>query len=124
LRDAAEVARVSDRPTLRRDDADPGPLRTILTAGPGTGDTPDRPAHPVRWLLSDPVPQLLDALPLDPPATEPVPSEPEPTEPAPASVPLPAPDSHPIRETVEPVRETLPVGDGNVVDREPALLQR
>ena len=123
LRDAAEVARSSDRPTLRRDDPQSGPLRSVLTP-PDVEDTPERP-RPVRWLLSDPIPQQLDALPLDLPSTEPE-SEPEPTEPS-----APAPERHPIQETVQEVREsspsvrdTLGTDDGNVVDREPALLQR
>ena len=124
LRDAAEAARSTDRPTLRRDDAQPGPLRSVLTR-PDTEDVPERP-RPVRWLLSDPVPQLLDAVPLDVPSNEPAP-----TEPAPTPTPLPAPDSHPVRESVETARESVPsVRDtlgsdgGNVVDREPTLLQR
>jgi hypothetical protein len=96
----------------------------VLTR-PDVEDAPERP-RPVRWLLSDPVPQLLDALPLDPGSTEPAP-----TEPAPTPTPLPAPESHPVRESVEEARESMPsVRDtltpdgGNVVDREPALLQR
>jgi RNA polymerase sigma-70 factor (ECF subfamily) len=118
LRDAAETARSSDRPTLRRDDAEPGPLRSVLTP-PDVEDTPERP-RPVRWLLSDPIPQLLDAVPLDPPSTEPAPTP-----------PAPAPETHPVQETVQAVREPLPsIKDmrssdgGNVVDREPDLLQR
>jgi RNA polymerase sigma-70 factor (ECF subfamily) len=131
LRDAAEAARSGDRPTLRPDDAEPGPLRSILPSRPDTGDMPERPARPVRWLLSDPIPLLLDALPLDPPSSEPAPTEPVPTEPAPDPSPVPDPDSHPVREAVESSRETVPTvrdtqapGGGNVADREPDLLQR
>jgi RNA polymerase sigma-70 factor (ECF subfamily) len=134
LRDAAAATRSGDRPTLRgsvRDDADPGPLRSILASQPDKVDRPERPAQPLRSLLADPIPLLLDALPIDPPSSEPGPVEPVPTEPAPTPSPLPAPGSHPIRETVQPakeavppLRDTLTPGGGNVADREPDLLQR
>ena len=129
LRDAAAAARSSDRPTLRPDDEQPGPLRSILTSRPDGVDRPERPAQPLRSFLADPIPSLLDALPIDPPSSEPGPvEEPAPVdevpgEPAPAPE-VPAPGSHPVRGTVQPVKETMTPGFGNVADREPALLQR
>lgn len=120
LRDAAVAARSSDRPTLRPDDEQPGPLRPILTARPDGLDRPERPAHPLRSFVADPLPSLLDASPFNLPTFE---SGPAPSEPAPTpEVGVPA--SHPIRETVQAVKETPTPGFGNVADREPDLLQR
>ena len=117
LRDAAAAARSSDRPTLRRpgrDDSEPGPLRSILPARPAA-DRPERPVQPLRPLLADPVPLLIDRLPLE--ATpDPTPGEP---------VPFPDSGSRPqVREILEQGKGTAIPGDDNVADHDPALLRR
>jgi RNA polymerase sigma-70 factor (ECF subfamily) len=137
LRDAAETWS-SDRPTLRKDDVSPGPLRSLLPPRPDTPDRPERPVHPLRSLLES-FPTLLDPLPvpeLEPVPTEPVPGEPVPTEPvlaepAPVPAPEPEPDAHPIREAVQetretvfPLRDTETADDGIVADRDADLLRR
>jgi hypothetical protein len=106
VRDVVEAARSADRPQWRpeRDEARPGPLRSILAA---RAERPERP-RPIRSLLEDPIPLALDALPLDlgPISAEPV----EPVEPVPAAPVEPQPpaetempdDQPTVRETVEP----------------------
>jgi RNA polymerase sigma factor (sigma-70 family) len=124
LRDAAAVARSGDRPVLNRPvrgDGGAERLRSVLPAAPDPVDTPERPEHPLRSLLTDagtwpagllpigPVP--LDPLPLDPVPVDPVPVDPVPVEPPPAT-PAPAPDAPPSRkdavdaakDAAEPVR--------------------
>jgi len=122
LRDAAAAARSSDGPTLNRpvrDDGGTGQLRSVLPASPGTVDPPERPAHPLRSLLTDPPPPApVDPapLPVDPLPVDPAPGDPVPAGPVPA-IPAPAPDSPPTvkgeAETVKDGAETLrPSGDG------------
>jgi hypothetical protein len=141
LRDAATAVRSADRPQLSgRDDSEPGPLRSILASRPDRADRPERP-HLVRALLADPVPTLIDALPIEPltgtlpagPGAEPAPSGPAPVEPAAEPVPgaeeptgsAPVPDEQPtLRDAVPPARDTVEPGDGNVAGHDPALLRR
>ena len=143
LRDATDTLRPEDRPTLRRNDSEPGPLRSILPDRPRRVERPDRP-HPLRVLLADPVPFLIDPLPIDPPSAEapvdlgapdqeppaeipgestPVPTEPAPVDPAPGEDPsLPDGESRPtLRETV---KDAAAPGDDNVAGHDPALLRR
>ena len=134
LRDATDAFRAADRPTLRRDDSEPGPLRSILQDRPRRAENPERP-HPLRALLADPVPVLIDPLPIDelpadlgapdqaPTAEVPDGSTPTPTDPAPGDGPLlPDRESRPtLRETVT---DTMTPGDDNVAGHDPALLRR
>ena len=130
LRDAAAAARSAERPTLRRgDDSQPGPLRSVLPARPDA-DRPEPPVQPVRTLLADPVPFLIDALPLDATPVESTPEEPPAAEPPPAD---PAPgDSLPDNGSRPKVREILeqrkgalrPGGESNVAEHDAALLRR
>jgi hypothetical protein len=132
LRDAAAVARSSDRPRLNRPvraDSEPGPLRSILTA-PRPVEQPDRPT-PLRSLL-EAIPTLIDPLPDGPLPVAPVPTAPAPGEvlesvsPAPVEpAPVPEQDSRPsVRETVGSANDTLTPGDDNVAGHDPALLRR
>ena len=122
IRDAAAAARSSDGPTLRRpvrSDSGTGPLRSILPAPPDEVDAPERPAHPLRSLLADPVPLLTDPIPTDPIPTDPVPADAVPAAPGPA-IPAPAADSRPsIREGVEPAK-----GAARFTPNDTALLRR
>jgi RNA polymerase sigma-70 factor (ECF subfamily) len=136
LRDAADALRAEDRPTLRGNDSEPGPLQSILQDRPPRVERPDRP-HPLRALLADPVPFLIDPLPIDdspidpgaldqePPTGSPVESTPAPTEPEPAPGEgplLPDRESRPtLRETVT---DATGPGDDNVAGYDPALLRR
>lgn len=139
LRDAADVLRSDDRPTLRRDEVTPGPLRSILPDRPRRVERPERP-HPLRALLAEPVPFLIDPLPIDEspvdlgaldqePAAEipgestPAPTEPAPVDPAPGEGPLlPDRESRPkLRETV---KDAVTPGDDNVAGHDPDLLRR
>ncbi len=139
LRDAADALRSEDRPTLRRSDPEPGPLQSILPDRPRRVERPDRP-HPLRALLADPVPFLIDPLPIDdspigpgaidqeptaeiPGEPTPAPTKPEPVAPAPGEGPLlPDRESRPtLRETVKDARGP---GDDNVAGHDPDLLRR
>ena len=134
LREAAAAAGSTDRPKLNRPvrgDSDPGPLRSLLPARPEV-DRPERPARPLRTVLADPVPFLIDAVPLDPVPVEPMPDNPTPDQPSPSEPtptdPVPAPDneSRPkIRDIAEQDGDGVaPGGDANVADDDPALLRR
>jgi RNA polymerase sigma-70 factor (ECF subfamily) len=98
LRDAA-AARPADGPALTRPVRRPsgtGPIRSMLPARPDTVDRSERPAHPLRSLLADPVPVPIDPVPADPMPADPI------------SV-IPLPDAVPeVEETVEPVPEVVP----------------
>ena len=120
LRDAAAAARSSDGPVLNRPVADsgPGPLRSVLPAGPVPVDPPDRPAHPLRSLLADPQPVSTDPIPAGPVPGDPIPdglipADPIPVDPPPAdpipAVPAPGPDSRPsVRETAGEAKDAAP----------------
>ncbi len=142
LRDAATAVRSADRPTLRRDDVAPGPLRSILPARPGAVQRPDRP-HPLRSLLTDPVPILIDPLPIDelpidpapidprpgaqvPGESTPTPTEQTPVDPTPDERPqVPDRESRPSpRETAGSAKDAVNPGDDNVGGHDPALLRR
>ena len=135
LRDASEALRSEDRPTLPRYDSEPGPLRSILPDRPRRVEAPERP-HPLRALLADPVPFLIDPLPVEelpvdpegldqepPGESTPAPADPTPVDPAPGEGPLlPDRESRPtLRETV---KDTMTPGDDNVAGHDPALLRR
>jgi RNA polymerase sigma factor (sigma-70 family) len=139
LRDAADALRSDDRPTLRRNDPEPGPLQSILQDRPPRVERPDRP-HPLRALLADPVPFLIDPLPIDdspidpgahdqePPAEipgepTPAPTEPEPVDPAPGESPL-LPDRESRPTPRETVKDATDPGDDNVAGHDPDLLRR
>jgi len=135
LRDAADAARSTDRPTLNRPvrgDSEPGPLRSILGSRPRPVEQPDRPT-PLRSLLES-IPTLIDPLPVETvptaPAsgetTTPEPTGPAPTEPAPIEPsPVPEQDPHPTaRETVSSTKDAVTPGDDNVGGHDPALLRR
>ena len=139
LRDAAGALRSEDRPTLRRNDPEPGPLQSILQDRPPRVERPERP-RPLRALLADPVPFLIDPLPIDdspidpgaldqeptaeiPGESTPAPADPEPVDPAPGEGPLlPDRESRPtLRETV---KDATGPGDDNVAGHDPDLLRR
>ncbi|HKY75374.1 MAG TPA: sigma-70 family RNA polymerase sigma factor [Acidimicrobiia bacterium] len=135
LRDASDALRSEDRPTLRRDDSEPGPLRSILPDRPRRVDAPERP-HPLRALLADPVPFLIDPLPvedspIDPGALDqesPGESTPAPTAPAPVD-PTPGegrllPDRESRPTLREAVKDAEVPSDDNVAGHDPALLRR
>jgi hypothetical protein len=107
LRDAATAARAGDRPTLHRPeqtDGGAGRLRSVLAARPPTSDGAERPAHPLRTLLTDP-----PAVPVAP-----APADPPPADPLPAPPPLPAapaaPEAPTVSGTVVTVKGLLPLG--------------
>ncbi|HET9769242.1 MAG TPA: sigma-70 family RNA polymerase sigma factor [Acidimicrobiia bacterium] len=106
LRDAVESARSSDRPQLRpeRDQAEPGPLRSILPV-PAGGERAERP-RPIRTVLEDPIPLALDALPLEAAPLELPSLSPEPPAEAPTG------ERPAIRETVQPLVATFAGDDG------------
>lgn len=149
LREAAEALRSDDRPALRRNDSAPGPLRSLLADRPRPVERPERP-HPLRALLADPVPFLIDPLPVDeppvdespvdespvdpgtpdqePPAEIPGESTPPPAEPVPAGPDpgegpgLPERESRPtVRETV---KDAATSGDDSVAGHDPTPLRR
>lgn len=131
LRDAATTIRSADRPTLRRDDSEPGPLRSILQNRPHKAE--ERP-HPLRSLL-EAVPTLIDPLPLTELPAGPIPDAPSPDEATPLDPvestpvePVPAPEQEapqqPIRETVSSAKDTMSAGDDNVAGHDPTLLRR
>ena len=130
LRDAATTIRSADHPTLRRDDSEPGPLRSILQNRPQKAE--ERP-HPLRSLL-EAVPTLIDPLPLTELPAGPVPDAPSPDEATPLEPvestpePVPAPEQEapqqPIRETVSSAKDTMSAGDDNVAGHDPDLLRR
>jgi RNA polymerase sigma-70 factor (ECF subfamily) len=125
VRDAAAIARSSDRPRLKTEGgSDPGPLRSILVSRPRPGavDGTERPT-PLRSLL-EAIPTLTDPLPDEtlPDDVVPAPVE-EPPAPDPAPV-EPSPDERPsVRETVGAAKDGLSPGDDNVADRD-GLLRR
>ena len=134
LRDAAEALRSEDRPTLRRNDPEPGPLQSILQDRPPRVERPGRP-HPLRALLADPVPFLIDPLPIDlgaldqePTAEIPGEATPAPTEPAPvdpdAGEGLLLPDRESRPTLREQLKDATGPGDDNVAGHDPALLRR
>ena len=108
LREAASATRTADGPTLHRPvrgDTGTPPLRSVLPTGRRQVDAPERPAHPLRSLLADPVPLPMDPIPVAPVPTDPVPADPVPTDPVPA-IPAPTPDSRPrVKETTQAVKE-------------------
>jgi hypothetical protein len=132
LRDAAAIARSSDRPRLNGpgDDSGPGPLRSILSSRPGAVEGSERPT-PLRSLL-EAIPTLIDPLPIEPLPSDVVPTDTQPdasvpadeaptTDPAPVE---PNPDERPsIRETAGSAKDGLTPGHGNVADRD-GLLRR
>ena len=132
LRDAATAVRSADRPNLREDDSEPGPLRSILPAGPRRAERPDRP-HPLRSLLAEPTPFPIDPLPIGdlPIDVEPIllqpdgplPADPAPVEPTPGeSPPVPGRETGPsLRDAVQ---DTARPSGGNVAGHEPDLLRR
>jgi len=133
LRDAAAIARSSDRPKLSgpRDDSEPGPLRSILSSRPAAVEGSERPT-PLRSLL-EAVPTLIDPLPIEALPSDVVPGEtqPDPSVPAeevPTTDPAPVepnPDERPsLRETAGSARDGLAPGDGNVADRDGLLRRR
>jgi RNA polymerase sigma-70 factor (ECF subfamily) len=98
IRDVVEAARSADRPHWRaeRNEAQTGPLRSILPTGPDGLERPERP-RPIRSVFDDPVPLALDALPFAP----------EPVEPPP-SAETETPEDRPVlRETVKPLVATF-----------------
>ncbi|HVW35382.1 MAG TPA: hypothetical protein VHL53_22815, partial [Acidimicrobiia bacterium] len=117
--------RSGDRPRLRRSSRptpEPGPLRSVLPARPV--DASGEPVHPIRALLADSVPQLLDPLPDLPEAPAEVASVAE-------ALPSAAAPSSGDRPSVEEARPTA--GDGpapipavmaTLAGHEPALLRR
>ena len=139
LRDAADVLRSEERPTLKPSEPEVGPLRSILQDPPRRVERPHRP-HPLRALLADPVPYLIDPLPMDespidpgaldqaPPAeipggSTPVPTEPVPVDPAPGEGQLP-PDRESRPTLRETVKDAVTPGDDNVAGHDPDLLRR
>jgi RNA polymerase sigma-70 factor (ECF subfamily) len=94
LRDAAATARSGEKPALGETVRQPGTALPLgSTALPTAVDAPDRPAHPLRSVSTDPPP---------------LPTEPTPV-PAPAIPPPPPPVSRPsLRDTTEPVKPNAP----------------
>jgi hypothetical protein len=128
LRDAAAVARSSDRPSLRpvRTDSESGPLRSLVPAPGDPVERPRRPAHPLRSLLADPTPLPMDPFPTNPLPATPVPTGPGTTPETPAdaggAVPVPGADSRPrVRDAISAENDP-PVA--TVAGDEPALLRR
>jgi hypothetical protein len=91
-------------------------LRSVLADQPAPVDPPDRPDHPLRSLLADPVPLPIDPLPVAP---EPIPVPADPGSEVPPPPGPPAPGT--VRDAV------TPAGDGPVATvpgHDPALLRR
>ena len=122
LRDAADALRSEERPTLRPNDSEPGPLRSALPERPRPVEPADRP-QPLRALLADAAPVLIDPLPIVPDDSPPVTPEPLPEGPAPGDGPLlPERDSRPaLRETI---KDAVSPGGDNVAGHDPTLLRR